>query len=1299
MDSRLTRWCNGFLEACWLVAILAIPLFFNIHSDRVFEPDKIALLRSLALLMAAAWIVKFIDGQGWRDLGRLRFSNPNALWHQPFVLPVLVLVIVYLLATLFSVTPRVSWAGSYQRLQGTYTTLSYVVIFAMMAAGIRSAEQVRRVVTVAIVTSVPVALYGLVQHFGHDPLPWGGNVQNRVAGHLGNAIFIAAYLIMVVPLTLGRILDAFSNILSDEKMAAADVLRASVYTFTLAIQLLAIYWSGSRGPLIGLGVGLFSFTLVLLVSLRDAIGTRDGSRLREALPAFLFLLPSLLALLLSNVVSNLAGPLFALIFFFGVVALSIIAIFILVAARRGWSWLWLGWILVSVFLAGWLLLFNISSDRSSALREAPLVGGLFSVLEEWRELPGIGSYGRMLDPSNTTGREKSGRVRVLIWEGVVDLISPHAPLAYPDGGSDTFNWLRLILGYGPESMYVAYNPFYPSELATVEARNASPDRSHNETFDTLAITGIAGLLAWQALYLAVANFAFRYLGVVRSRRDMWMLIGLWIGGASLAAVLAAIVAGPIYLGVAVPTGVILGVIIYLIYYALFGRSAEPLSVDQPKPFAADRLLMNALVAAVLAHYVEIHFGIAISATRLYFFVFIALIFALGFRLRQPLPEPSGSEAAVVAPRAGKGKRKAQPGRAPEEPAPRANRGGLLVPAILLILMLGILGYGFITYALPPDKAITSPADLSVMEIFRQSLLQNVRRSFADSPFVWMFFVLSWMLGWLIFLAEMVKYSEIRPPQSVRDVLGSRHQLAAGVMLTLGLIALAGRFLTQPATITATLGQGLLILGAVVCLSIAVLLLLNRPAARSIAGMAGATLVILAFPVTVAGGLIAALVMLAGGLLVLWLLWDTSWRATLLSAGSAVLASMVGGFLIILLFAANYRSMLFFRAGSEGSSAATLRTLEAVNASNMVTLAFGLIIVGAILLGFALSWPALTGGRRPLTGGHAALSFGSLAVVLLTAIFLIAQTNVRSVRADMVYKRAKPYDDQATNATQADATARREAWDTAIAIYEAAIGLAPNEDFYYLFLGRAYLERASVTEDAVERTNLLTRAENLLLQAQHINPLNTDHTANLARLNTRWIGATDDDAERTERLRLAEQYYLDALRLSPQNSIIRIEFARLILELHGDCDRALAIYNELTTIDPFYAAGHLARANAYITCADGRQATERDTFYRSAASSLEEALQIDDSNIRAWVQLAEIYRQLGDFDAAQVAVAGARAANEPVTFPPAEIDFLAAQVAAGLGDPVEARELAERALATAGNETAALIETFLDELEP
>ena len=60
-SSRLSALCDKIIEAGWLVAVVLVPLFFNIYSSRVFEPDKLTLLRSIALVMSAAWIVRTID--------------------------------------------------------------------------------------------------------------------------------------------------------------------------------------------------------------------------------------------------------------------------------------------------------------------------------------------------------------------------------------------------------------------------------------------------------------------------------------------------------------------------------------------------------------------------------------------------------------------------------------------------------------------------------------------------------------------------------------------------------------------------------------------------------------------------------------------------------------------------------------------------------------------------------------------------------------------------------------------------------------------------------------------------------------------------------------------------------------------------------------------------------------------------------------------------------------------------------------------------------------------------------------
>ena len=120
-STKLSRFCEGLMEAGWLAALALAPLFFNSYSSRTFEPDKIALVRSIALIIAVAWMVKLIEERGlrWEVVAfnpRRKFESFGQL---PLALPVAALLAVTLLSTLLSLTPRISFWGSYTRLQGT----------------------------------------------------------------------------------------------------------------------------------------------------------------------------------------------------------------------------------------------------------------------------------------------------------------------------------------------------------------------------------------------------------------------------------------------------------------------------------------------------------------------------------------------------------------------------------------------------------------------------------------------------------------------------------------------------------------------------------------------------------------------------------------------------------------------------------------------------------------------------------------------------------------------------------------------------------------------------------------------------------------------------------------------------------------------------------------------------------------------------------------------------------------------------------------------------------------------------
>ncbi|MEM7113297.1 MAG: peptidylprolyl isomerase [Chloroflexota bacterium] len=1291
MESKLSRWCDGLIEAGWLAAIIAIPLFFNIHSERVFEPDKLTLLRSIAVLMAVMWLVKFIDQQGWRRLNWLSAKNKQAIWHQPFVLPIFTLVVIYLISTIFSVTPRVSWAGSYQRLQGTYTTLSYIVIFALIATTMRSRDQVRRVITAVIITSIPIAFYGLLQHFDLDPLPWGGDVTLRVAGHMGNAIFIAAYLIMVVPLTLGRIIDAFTNILSDDELSNADVIRSSIYIFTLAIQLITIYWSGSRGPLLGLAGGLFAFTVVLLVSLRNTVQDEKGFTFKDAIPALVFLLPTLIALLVSDTVAQATSSLTAFGVYFGVVGLSVLIIFVMVAARSGWKWLWLGWILLTLFMGVWLVLFNIPDATIQNYHNTPVIGGVTRSLSAWRELPTIGSYGKMLDPTQNVGREKSNRVRVLIWDGVIDLITPGAPLAFPDGSNDPFNFLRPFIGYGPESMYVAYNPFYPPELATVEARNASPDRSHNETFDALVITGLFGFLAWQALYISLFYYGFRHLGVVRSVRDRNILFGAWIGGGLLGALISSLAVDPIYLGVAIPSGSIIGLVGYLIYYALVVRG----ETEQVDPFQVDRLLVNGLVAAAMAHFVEIHFGIAIAASRLHFFVFVALVYVVGTKLpalqTAVSPATTGDKPKPTKSR----RRRTTTSTPPSAPKPQGWGGAVWVYAFLLALALGILGYEFMTYSLPPDKIIEVPGDLRASEIFYQSLFINPRRDFIESPFIFLMLMFTWILGGLIALSEMVKHKEWNPPTHLNKPLpGGRNQLLGAGFAIVAVLALAYRFLT-PATqfvsTTSLLGRSLILIWVVLCLFAAVRLFLNDGTARLTAGIIALIGVMTALPVIVAGGVLYGLITAVLCLALLYFLWDSTWANIMWPPIIMGTVSLITGLVAAFIQAIRLRGSLLLQpttAMETVDQIVDFRVLEADRAAGFLNFFYVFIVVILLATAVSLAAPHF----RRIRPNGTVWGYVSLTLLFIGALYANAFTNVRVVQADMIYKRARPFDNQATS--QSDP----QSWTVATAIYARALELVPNEDFYYLFLGRAYLENSTLTADPLARDALLEEAQTRLLQAQDINPLNTDHTANLARLNTRWFQLEQNPTTKPLRLEQAEQYYQTALVLSPQNSVVRNEYAFLALDLKEDCAQSLDIYQDSIEIDPYFATSYFSLADTYLFCA-AADSEQRAAYFESAGLALQQGLERDSRNPRAWAQAGQIYQEIGQPEEAVAAYEEAIARNRRSEVPAWNLDFLLATAYQELGDTARAEEFGLQALQGAPETAVSQIQQFLRTVSP
>jgi hypothetical protein len=233
-----------------LVALAAVPVFFNIQSTTSFEPDKGALLRALAALAGWLWLME--------DRGR----RSARWWQQPAWAALAAVVAVTVLATVTALDPVTAFWGSYERGQGLLAVVAgCILLLCAYRAGRQG--QVWWLVDAALIGYALPALYGLLQVAGFDPVA-AGTVSfvpgTRAAATAGNPNFLADGLLMGLMLALARIELG-------PKGGRGQRWGLSVYALVLAAALAA---TGSRSGLLA--------TLAAVAVLLLARGRQNGRR-------------------------------------------------------------------------------------------------------------------------------------------------------------------------------------------------------------------------------------------------------------------------------------------------------------------------------------------------------------------------------------------------------------------------------------------------------------------------------------------------------------------------------------------------------------------------------------------------------------------------------------------------------------------------------------------------------------------------------------------------------------------------------------------------------------------------------------------------------------------------------------------------------------------------------------------------------------------------------------------------------------------------------------------------------------
>jgi tetratricopeptide (TPR) repeat protein len=237
----------------------------------------------------------------------------------------------------------------------------------------------------------------------------------------------------------------------------------------------------------------------------------------------------------------------------------------------------------------------------------------------------------------------------------------------------------------------------------------------------------------------------------------------------------------------------------------------------------------------------------------------------------------------------------------------------------------------------------------------------------------------------------------------------------------------------------------------------------------------------------------------------------------------------------------------------------------------------------------------------------------------------------------------------------------------VVLYNEATKIEPTEDYYYLFLGRALLEYASsgktgtptlpvnlsgysipelqqVVEAGLQsgnREDLMRATYAALLAAQKLNPLNTDHSANLGRLYRAWAFSNADPATQSygnqqlrqlvasqpntvdvSKLQQSLQYYKEATTLSPQSAQLFNEMSSVQFIL-GDLPGAKASLERSLALDQRFAQTYPLYGDVLAEMGDKAGA---EAAYKQAA-------QLTPNDLNTLGALGVYAAQAGDVDTA------------------------------------------------------------------
>jgi len=233
---------NKILRYFLLAGIFIIPFIALIISGKMFFPfitGKNFVFRILTELLLGGWAILALFDKTYR---------PKFSW---LLVSVLSFVGVIALADIFGANPFKSFWSNFERMDGLISLIHLAGYFVVAGIVLNTEKLWDKFWNTSVAVSVIIGIYGILQLAGKITINQGGV---RLDGTFGNASYLAIYMFFHIFIT------AFLLV----KWRGAIWMKY-VYGAIIILQLVILYFTATRGALLGLVGGVFLSTLLISI--------------------------------------------------------------------------------------------------------------------------------------------------------------------------------------------------------------------------------------------------------------------------------------------------------------------------------------------------------------------------------------------------------------------------------------------------------------------------------------------------------------------------------------------------------------------------------------------------------------------------------------------------------------------------------------------------------------------------------------------------------------------------------------------------------------------------------------------------------------------------------------------------------------------------------------------------------------------------------------------------------------------------------------------------------------------------